>query len=177
MMVTEIEKKFLLREDGKEFATTAFYKHFGSVERLRQMIHLRGVTIYQGYLPENNSVLSDMDIQISFVATEVRLRRKGGMCFLTAKSSGGLQRDEFETEISRSEFNELWPLTEGRRIEKVRWAYMWGSLTYEFDHYADWRDLLVCEVELPSVESIKDAEQLGQDITEDEKYKNKNLAK
>jgi CYTH domain-containing protein len=146
-MVTEIEKKFLLREDGKEFATTAFYKHFGSVERLRQMIHLRGVTIYQGYLPENN------------------------------KSSGGMQRDEFETEISRSEFNELWPPTEGRRIEKVRWAYMWGSLTYEFDHYADWRDLLVCEVELPSVESIKDAEQLGQDITEDEKYKNKNLAK
>ena len=52
---------------------------------------------------------------------EVRLRARDGHNFLTIKQGGGLTRDEHETTVEPARFARLWPLTEGHRIEKVRW--------------------------------------------------------
>ena len=52
--------------------------------------------------------------------TEVRIRRRDGASTMTVKSSGGRTRAEEELELDDATFERLWPLTEGRRIEKVR---------------------------------------------------------
>jgi len=173
----EIEKKFLIREDGQDFVTAAFYRSFGSIKKLHQTTLEHGISIRQGYLPKGDSIVASLDIPVSFLADEVRLRQAGDLYFVTAKSRGGLERIEFETEVSKSEFEELWPLTEGKRVRKMRWNSVLWNLTYEFDIYTDERDLLVCEVELPNIKSIEKVEPIGKDVTKDEKYKNKNLAR
>lgn len=52
----------------------------------------------------------------------VRLRQKGEACFMTVKGQGALKRSEHEVGISRTQFEALWPATEGRRVEKTRWT-------------------------------------------------------
>ena len=47
---------------------------------------------------------------------EVRLRRKAEHRLLTAKRGSGLSREEAEVELDREDFDDLWPLTQGRRL-------------------------------------------------------------
>ena len=112
--------------------------------------------------------------------TEVRLRHKGDHFFQTIKQGGGLQRAEVEIELTRSQFDALWPLTEGRRVEKVRYAIAHEGHTLELDVYAGaLAGLITAEVEFPSVEAsaaFQTPSWLGVEITEDARYKNKNLA-
>ena len=69
---------------------------------------------------------------------EVRIRRKGDDCFLTVKHGPGLSRTEVELPISAGQFDQLWPLTAGRRLRKTRHHLPGpGGLTFELDVYAD----------------------------------------
>jgi adenylate cyclase len=54
---------------------------------------------------------------------EVRIRDDAGTPWLTVKGGRGLARTEVELALSAERFDALWPLTEGRRIEKVRHAW------------------------------------------------------
>ena len=51
---------------------------------------------------------------------EVRRAPQGRSALLTAKRGSGLSRDEAEVELDRERFEQLWPLTEGRRLHKRR---------------------------------------------------------
>jgi CYTH domain-containing protein len=51
---------------------------------------------------------------------EVRVRRSDGAAVLTVKAGSGLARTEVERALTEAEADELWPATEGRRVEKVR---------------------------------------------------------
>ena len=51
---------------------------------------------------------------------EVRLRHRGDDLVLTAKRGSGLAREEAEIELDSANFEQLWPLTEGRRLRKRR---------------------------------------------------------
>ena len=64
-------------------------------------------------------------------------------------------RTEEELAIDDRRFEALWPLTEGRRIDKVRHVVPLGDgLAAELDVYAAPHDgLLVAEVEFPSAEA------------------------
>src|SRR5579875_2694005 len=98
--------------------------------------------IEQGYLAADES------------GAEVRLRRRAGRCFLTAKSGSGLVRGELEVEITPEQFEALWPGTEGRRLEKTRRVVglpgQPGGPRVEFDEYAgSLAGLRVAEVEFP----------------------------
>ena len=112
---------------------------------------------------------------------EVRLRRYGDQSFLTVKSSGNESRIEEEIEIDEGRFAALWPLTDGRRIQKRRYRIPFGDgLTIELDVYHDRLDgLLTAEVEF---NSLADATAfvppgwLGPEVTDDRRYKNKRLA-
>ena len=64
---------------------------------------------------------------------ELRVRRKGDRCYLTVKAEGGLERDEWDTPMPAWAFILLWPKTEGRRIEKTRYAVPHDALTLEVD--------------------------------------------
>jgi len=86
----EIERKFLVRESPGDLASHP-------AERIEQ-----------GYLA------LDAD------RAEVRVRRRAGRATLTVKQGTGLVRLEEEISIGRARFERLWPLTEGRRVEKRR---------------------------------------------------------
>jgi adenylate cyclase len=113
--------------------------------------------------------------------SEVRIRQIGEATVLTVKRGGGRTRVEEEVPIDPDAFARLWPLTEGRRVEKVRHLVPADDgLVLEVDVYeGDLAGLLVAEVEFPS-EAAADAwtppPWLGAEVTTDERYKNHRLA-
>jgi len=126
-----------------------------------------GTQILQGYLSHDEH-------------SEVRIRQYGSKHFLTVKEGSGLTRQETEIEISAQQFQSLWPSTEGRRLEKVRSLIRHGSFRIELDRYqGSLEPLLVAEVEFSSVEESERFEKpdyLGQEVTEEDAYRNLSLA-
>jgi CYTH domain-containing protein len=113
--------------------------------------------------------------------TELRLRRKGSDHFLTVKSKGGLARAEHEVGLSQQQFDELWPLTQGRRVEKTRHT---GTLPcgtqFELDVFSGaLAPLVLVEVEfatLAAAHGFVPPSWFGADVTDDSRYKNHALA-
>jgi adenylate cyclase len=150
----EIERKFLVPEppaDLERFASTR---------------------IDQGYL----AVADD--------GTEVRVRRRDERAALTVKGAagaGGRTRVEEEIGIEADRFERLWPLTEGRRVEKTRHEIPAGDgLTIELDIYGAALDgLVIAEVEFASeddADAFEPPPWFGREVTEDARYKNQRLA-
>jgi CYTH domain-containing protein len=115
-------------------------------------------------------------------APEVRVRRRGDQAYLTVKAGAGRVRVEEEIEIESDRFERLWPLTEGRRIEKTRYEVDGdGGHLIEVDVYTgDLDGLVTAEVEFDSEEAADAFEPpawLGEDVTEDLRYKNQRLAR
>jgi adenylate cyclase len=136
------------------------------VERLPEELGGRARRIDQGYL-----ALDDRS------GAEVRLRRHGDDLSLTIKSTGGLARVEEELALDEATFESLWPLTDGRRIEKTRHELPGGI---ELDVYEDdLAGLVVAEVEFPSEQdsaAFEPPDWFGEEVTEDQRYKNRSLA-
>ncbi len=149
-MSTEIERKFLVAE-------------------VPDLSGAKKAVVRQGYLtaPEDS--------------TELRLRQKNDSHFLTLKGGGGLVRVEREAEISSEQFETFWPETKGRRVEKARYTGMLpDGHVYELDIFeGDLAPLCLVEVEFASEAQALDytpPSWFGADVTEDKRYKNKNLA-
>jgi len=134
--------------------------------------------IRQGYIVEEKweHFETKSGIEIPKEASEVRLRQKGDRFYLTFKGDGGLTRFENEEEISKDKFDSLWPLTEGKRVEKIRAEIKLGGKVLEVDVFTD-RDLVLAEIEFDSEEAANNFPDIGEDVTADKKFKNKNLAK
>ena len=120
-------------------------------------------------------------ISIDPDGTEVRLREKGGKRTLAVKSGPSRTRVEEEIELDRRCFESLWPLTEGRRIEKRRFVIPAdGDLKIELDIYdGELSGLMTAEVDFPSEGDADDFEPpawLGTDVTGDGRYSNQSLA-
>jgi adenylate cyclase len=98
----------------------------------------------------------------------------------TAKRGSGLSRQEAEVELVRQSFDELWSLTEGRRLQKRRHVIPHGDLRIEVDVYGgDLEGLMVAEIEFPSEEEAKafdPPDWLGEEVTGDHRYLNETLA-
>ena len=111
---------------------------------------------------------------------EVRLRKRGDRYFLTVKSRGGRIRREGEIEISREQFELLWPFTGGRAVEKTRYQIEWERATIEVDVYSGRLEgLVTAEVEFASPEEserFSPPDWFGREVTEDPRYKNESLA-
>lgn len=149
-MAHEIERKFLVKELPPEIDR---YPHS---------------EIIQGYL-----MITENDV-------EVRVRKRGGRCTHSVKSGAGLVRKEAEKEITEDEFNEHWPETKGKRVEKVRYDIEYEDHLIELDIYSGaLSGLIVAEVEFESEDESSHFEPpvwFGEEVTLDERYKNKNLA-
>jgi adenylate cyclase len=111
---------------------------------------------------------------------EVRLRRKGERLLLTAKRGSGISREEAEVEVPPESYDELWPLTEGRRLHKRRYVIPHDDLKIEVDVYeGELEGLIVAEIEFASEEEagrFEPPEWIGQEVTGDERYLNETLA-
>ena len=112
--------------------------------------------------------------------TEVRLRQKGDQFLQTIKRGGGVQRLEIEIEITAAQFEALWPITGGKRVEKVRYHIAYEGHLIELDVYEGaLSGLLTAEVEFDTLEAsaaFQSPAWFGREITEEKAYKNKNLA-
>jgi adenylate cyclase len=111
---------------------------------------------------------------------EVRVRRKGEKLVLTAKRGEGLSRQEAEVDLDRDRFDELWPLTDGRRLHKRRHVIPHGDLKIELDVYeGDLEGLVVAEIEFSSegeANGFDPPDWLGEEVTGDRRYLNETLA-
>ena len=131
-----------------------------------------GTLLRQGYLAEDGDV-------------QVRVRAAGGSATLTIKVGRGLSRCEIERDLSTAEFDELWPATSGRRVQKVRHRVDLGPghgrLVAEVDVYADELDgLRLVEVEFPDVataEAFLPPDWFGVEVTGDPRWSNASLAR
>jgi adenylate cyclase len=122
-------------------------------------------------------------ISIDSNGTEVRLRAKGGRNTLGVKSGPSRTRVEEEIEIDQRCFESLWLLTEGRRIEKQRFAIpadRGEDRLIELDVYnGDLSGLVTAEVEFESEREADEYEPpawLGTEVTGDPDYSNQSLA-
>lgn len=181
-MNKEIEKKFLLYEDSKDYTSSFFAKYFCSIDDFISSSSQKGTLMEQGYidLKYAEDIIKVLKIKLDFEPYEFRVRKKAkkGLeeCFVTFKSDGTLSRDELEQQISLYDYGILYDLTKGKRVVKTRLNKEISGLTYEFDIYLD-RSLIICEVEVKNESLLEKIIPMGLDITSDKKYKNKNLAK
>lgn len=126
-----------------------------------------GDLLRQGYLALDGS-------------TEVRLRLERGGASLTIKDGGGRTRREEALELDDRQAEALWPLTDGRRVEKVRRRMEHEGHVVEVDEYAGaLAGLCVAEVEFAdeaSAGAFDPPAWFGAEVTDDERYKNRRLA-
>jgi len=129
------------------------------------------VAIDQGYLPGEK--------------LQERVRRTRGAAgeryTRTVKLGRGVERIEVEEEADRELFEALWPLTEGRRVSKLRYRVSGGRLTWEIDAF-EGRELWLAEVELPSADIVPEppawlAPYVVREVTGEPEYLNVNLAR
>ena len=176
---TEIEVKYLISENGKNYAHQAFWDMFHSIYSFKKSAIKSGISVKQGYFnEEEGNKLSDIlfATELDFVPNEFRIRNKGNTYYFTIKEEGNLVRKELEMKISKKTFNKYWPRTSGKRIIKKRLQMPYQNYIVEIDAYL-YRDLIVAEIEVPTIERANNLSPLGKNITNDMAYKNKNLTK
>ncbi|HEU4754875.1 MAG TPA: CYTH domain-containing protein [Armatimonadota bacterium] len=101
--------------------------------------------------------------------------------YLTIKSEGLVGRDEFEYPIPFDEAEALLELSQGSVIDKTRHCYPVArrpDLAWEIDVFeGENAGLVVAEIELPREdEPFERPDWLGEEVTEDPRYKNAALA-
>lgn len=113
---------------------------------------------------------------------ELRIRKRGSKCYLTYKSTGDEERQEWEKPIPCWLFEELLVKHVGQIIEKNRYTVKRDGLTYEIDEYIKPQPgLIIAEIEFKDrteYDTFMAPAWLGEtlDVTLVTRYKNKNLA-
>jgi adenylate cyclase len=111
---------------------------------------------------------------------QVRMRKAGEKYSLTYKRGRGAAREEREIELTREQFDVLWPATEGRRLTKTRYDVPLGDRVVEIDVYTGKHEgLVVAEVEFDDERSAREFQPpdwLGKDVSHDRRYSNQLLA-
>ena len=149
-MATEIERKFLVADTSAQAAWRG----------------APGVAYRQGYLNRDKT-------------RTVRVRTAGDAAFLTIKGvSVGATRAEFEYAIPLADAQALLALCDGPLIEKTRYVLVHQGTGWEVDVFAgDNAGLVVAEVELQSeAQAFAKPDWLGDEVTQDARYFNSNLA-
>ena len=138
-------------------------------------------------LPERAHEAPSEDIEQGYVPGEHlaerlrRVRQNGDVhCYRTVKLGTGISRTEIEEEAPAAVFDAMWPLTEGHRIHKRRYAIPDEPFVWEIDEFTD-RELVLAEVELPDAAiSVAPPEWLApyivREVTGEPEYLNINLA-
>ncbi len=136
-------------------------------------------------LPDDLACYENLELQQGYLSSsengsEVRLRSENARRLLTVKTSGGVARSVYETELTAVQFDALWPATSERRIRKTRYNIAWKVHVIELDLFHDQLEgLAVAEVEFDSVDDSQafiPPDWFGREVTDQEEFKNRNLA-
>lgn len=149
-MSIEIERKFLVKGDFKQYA----YAH---------------EEIIQGYL----SSVAERTVRIRIKGAKAFITIKG------IGNISGTSRYEWEKEISVSDARELLHLCEPGVIDKIRYYIKVGEHVFEVDEFrGENQGLTVAEIELTNEnESFDKPDWLGEEVTGDQRYYNASLVK
>ncbi len=149
-MGREIERKFLVRNDGWRASAT------------------HSTSYRQGYLSDRPDVV-------------VRVRLADGAAVIAVKGAQqGISRLEYEYPIPASDAVEMLDrLCTGPLIEKERFFVPYGEHVWEVDVFGgDNAGLILAEIELSDPdESFERPPWLGEEVSDDARYYNANLAK
>ena len=156
----EIEKKFLIK--------------YPNIKALENMMNCTKVDITQTYLKSSDD-------------TERRVRARGVsgdyLYYLTEKRKiSNLKRIEVERKLSQDEYLELLMEADNNLhvIRKTRYCLAENNQYFEIDIYPEWKEQAIMEIELNSEnQKIKtpDFIEIIKEVTNDEKYKNYEMAK
>lgn len=108
--------------------------------------------------------------------------RNGGECWRTIKTGRGLERIEAQEKISADLHAKLYALTEGKRVQKIRYCVPAADdLMWEIDDFTD-RSLVLAEIEIPQASYVLTIPAWLQpyiikEVTEDPTYLNIKLAR
>lgn len=139
-------------------------------------------------IPYDLNTYEHFDIEqayISFSPT-IRIRKIANIneYILTIKSpslDGGLSRQEYEINISESQYNNLLNKKEGIVLSKTRYKIPKEDLIYEIDiFHNEYEGLAYLEIEFKDIEQAKNynaPEYVTKELTGDKKYSNASLAK
>lgn len=141
-------------------------------------------------LPQNLDSYPNMRLVAGYYlgdsSEKIRLRQEGDKYFRVIKgprTNEGMVRDIGlgDIEITREEFEALWPKTEGRRLSKTRYFIMVNGFKAELDVYDDFKNagFYTIEVEFKTTEDGKKfvpPDWFGREVTSQEEYSNRNLA-
>lgn len=112
---------------------------------------------------------------------EIRIRDKGGKYTMTIKQGSGLKRLETQIDLNQQQFETLWPLTLGFRVEKRRYDIKFLSHVLSLDvYYGNLEPLMTLEVEFASEEESRDflpPDFVAHEVTTEQEYKNASLAR
>jgi CYTH domain-containing protein len=150
-MAIEIERKFLVDN-----------------EKWNKVIKPDGKLIHQGYLQRDNN----KSIRVRFTDTKGTLTIKGAQV--------GISRPEFEYEVPLADAIELYNNFSEVKLKKTRYVIEHAGFNWEVDEFMDQNmGLITAEVELEneSVQLTTIPDWILEDVTNDDKYKNSNLAK
>ena len=149
-MATEIEHKFLLRND-----------------RWRSQVE-RSARLRQGYLTSD----ARCSVRVRIAESQGFLNLKSGTL--------GIQRSEYEYPIPLADAEEILDtLCEKPLLEKTRYYLHFGEHLWEIDEFAgDNAGLIVAEVELSRIDELfARPDWLGEDVSHDIRYYNSQLAR
>jgi len=149
-MALEIERKFLVVGQFKEFATSS--------ER-----------ISQGYISSN----PERSVRVRIKGDSAFLTIKG------VTNSYGMSRYEWEKSISLEEASELIKLCEPGLIDKIRYFVPFNGVIFEVDEFkGENQGLLMAEVELSDEQQrVELPSWIGDEVTGDIRYYNSSLVK
>lgn len=149
-MANEIERKFLVKGDFKNYAN-------------------KSTRIVQGYL----SSVPERTVRVRIKGDKGFLTIKG------IGNVSGASRYEWEREIPVNEAEELLKICEPGVIDKTRYLVKVGDHTFEVDEfYGENKGLVLAELELSSEsEKFEKPDWLGEEVTGDTKYYNSMLMK
>lgn len=150
IMGLEIERKFLVKGDFKQYA----YKH---------------EPIVQGYL----SSIPERIVRVRIKGEKAYITIKG------LSNASGLSRYEWEKEIPADDARDLLKLCEPGVIDKVRYYIKADRYTFEVDEFhGDNEGLVMAEIELSDEADIfEKPDWLGNEVTSDERYYNAYLTR
>ena len=156
----EIERKFLI--------------YYPNIKELEKMPNCTKVDITQTYLKSNDDV-------------ERRIRARGidgdYLYYLTEKKKiSELKRVETERKLSQDEYLQLLMEADTKlhTIHKTRYCLSHENQYFEIDIYPEWKDQAIMEIELSSEDQevrIPEFIKPIKEVTDDESFKNYNMAK
>ncbi len=195
----EIERKYLVNDKFvPDLNWVPFYKieqHYVSLNEFGRVIlgerkYLGKDKSYFIYVQELENPLIELSkeayLELGGKKTvlaneEARIRKKGEAHTFNIKSDGTFLREEKEVSISSEMYDCIFPSTKGRTVEKKRYEIpLESGHMAELDVYCGKHEgLKIVETEFETMDaccSFVPPAWFGEEITEDFRFKNKNLA-